>query len=265
MRGITSPMHITNNVSKETRKIYIIILDSDLSSTTPLKDILIHNGFSVDIANDGNELLALLSARSYDMVILDTTLSSNDGFSILRWLVRNKPGLGLLVRSEYDDKTDRIIALEVGADDCITKSCHWREVLARIRAILRRLSLSQVFYANSAFTYNIAPISEFRFHGWTLDCNEIKLYNLDSEEIVINNIEFRLLKILFSEPGIVKSRDYIAGVVLGKSEVKDHRIIDVYISRLRRKFLQYTDILFIETVRKEGYRSIKNIECHRGT
>lgn len=264
MRSITSAMHITNNISKETRKINIIIFDSDLSSTTPLKDILIHNGFFVDIANNGDDILALLAARPYDMVILDTLLSSNDGSSILRWLVRNKPGIGLLVRSEYDDQTDRIVALEVGADDCIMKSCHWREVLARIRAILRRLSLSQVFYDNSAYTSNTAQISEFRFHGWTLDCKEIKLYNFDNNEILINNTEFRLLKCLFSEPGTVKSRHYISTVVLGKSEKKDHRIIDVYVSRLRRKFLSHTDVLFIETVRNEGYRSIKNIECYRG-
>ena len=245
-------------------KRHLALVSADTLYIEEISGLLLARGFEVHVAAGGHELLALQAKHFYDVIILDTDIPGDDDLVTLRRLTRNAPSPGLIVRSDSRDEVDRIIALEVGADDCIGKSCHPREILARVHAVLRRISIHRETNDTDVSFQKLVFKSEFRFLGWTLDCNDRRLFSPTRDNVIISSVEYKILHCLFIEPGVVHSRHHIGGTVLNVDPANDYRSTDVYISRLRKKFALHTNYKIIETIRGVGYRSIKDIQYYRG-
>jgi two-component system OmpR family response regulator len=217
----------------------IVVVDDDADLRGLIADFLRANGLVVDSAANGAEMDEKLAAAPVDLVILDLMMPGEDGLSILRRL-RRPGGPAVIMLSAMGEDTDRIIGLEVGADDYVPKPCNPRELLARVRAVLRRR-------AEPGAMQN-GPIR--RFGAWTLDIVQREIKRVGQQPAPLTDAEFRTLNALLDRPQRVLSRDQL--IEHGKgvdSEVFD-RAIDVTISRLRKKLGPDDPI---RTVRNEGY------------
>ncbi|WP_380876829.1 DNA-binding response regulator [Sphingomonas sp. DBB INV C78] len=217
----------------------IIVVDDDAELRTLVADFLSANGMDVASAANGQDMDALMAERRFDLVVLDLMMPGEDGLSILRRL-RKPGGPGVIMLSAMGEDTDRIIGLEVGADDYLPKPCNPRELLARVRAVLRRRAEQ-----SGAAT---GPVR--RFGDWTLDLVERSVGRRGHSSAPLTDAEFRTLNAFLDRPQRVLSRDQL--IEHGKgidSDVFD-RAIDVTISRLRKKLGPDDPI---RTIRNEGY------------
>jgi DNA-binding response OmpR family regulator len=240
------------------RKSVLIIDSEELGS---LKDALLSSYFSVTHARVVGDLNAILSGTSYDLVILNTNIPDADGLNVLRWLAAEDHSHGILVLTNISNEIDRIVALEIGADDIVDQSCSSRELIARARAILRRCSNERSRTdAVQVLDTRELPLKGFKFLGWVLDCQRTMLFSPDGLRVDITWFEYQILKLLLSEPGIVKGRSELLGLRNEDSEVEHPRTVDVVVARLRKKFSQRGSDNIIETVRGGGYRSVSHVE-----
>jgi two-component system OmpR family response regulator len=224
----------------EARAARILVVDDDAELRGLIADFLRANGLEVRTAAGGAEMDAALAQEPVDLIVLDLMMPGEDGLGILRRLRGgNRPPVIML--SAMGEDTDRIVGLEVGADDYLAKPCNPRELLARIRAVLRRGEPAAA--PEPANTLR-------RFGPWTLDVVERQV-SRDGAGVVLTDGEFRILSALLDRPRRVVSRDQLIEATRGtESEVFD-RAIDVTISRLRKKLGPGDPI---RTVRNEGYR-----------
>ncbi|WP_206362056.1 response regulator [Sphingomonas montana] len=233
MRG---PRQTGTAVSEQRPRI--LVVDDDAELRELVAGFLEANGMTVDSAAGGVEMDARLAAHRADLVVLDLMMPGEDGLSILRRL-REPGGPGVIMLSAMGDDTDRIIGLEVGADDYLAKPCNPRELLARIRAVLRR---RQDGVARGG--------PERRFGMWTLDVMQRALERTGVPPVALTDAEFRTLSVFLDRPQQVLTRDQLIERGRGiDSDVYD-RAIDVTISRLRKKMAPDDPI---RTVRNEGY------------
>lgn len=217
----------------------ILVVDDDAELRALVSDFLGANGLDVASAGNGVEMDAKMAEQRFDLVVLDLMMPGEDGLSILRRL-RKPGGPGVIMLSAMGEETDRIIGLEVGADDYLPKPCNPRELLARVRAVLRRRAEQ-----SGAST---GPVR--RFGDWTLDIVERAVGRIGGPPAPLTDAEFRTLNAFLDRPQRVLTRDQL--IEHGKgvdSEVFD-RAIDVTISRLRKKLGPDDPI---RTVRNEGY------------
>lgn len=217
----------------------ILVVDDDADLRGLVADFLRANSLDVDTAANGAEMDARIAAARFDLVILDLMMPGEDGLSILRRL-RKPGGPAVIMLSAMGEDTDRIIGLEVGADDYVPKPCNPRELLARVRAVLRRRSDPGAAQGG--------PVR--RFGPWTLDIVQREIRRVGQPPAPLTDAEFRTLAALLDQPQRVLTRDQL--IEQGKgidSDVFD-RAIDVTISRLRKKLGPDDPI---RTVRNEGY------------
>jgi two-component system OmpR family response regulator len=217
----------------------ILVVDDDVDLRALVSEFLGANGMDVSSAADGAEMDARMAERRFDLVVLDLMMPGEDGLSILR-RVRKPGGPAVIMLSAMGEDTDRIIGLEVGADDYLPKPCNPRELLARVRAVLRR--------ASGHAAGPGGPVR--RFGDWTLDLVERAVSRTGGAPALLTDAEFRTLNALLDQPQRVLTRDQL--IEQGKgidSDVFD-RAIDVTISRLRKKLGPDDPI---RTVRNEGY------------
>ena len=205
------------------------------------------HGYVVDTACDGATMRAALARQRYDLIVLDIMMPGEDGLSILQSLERQN-GPAVVIVSAIGTDIDRIVGLEMGADDYVTKPANPRELLARIRSVLRR--------ARSGEAVQRPVTAEPRFHcfdGWRLDAAGRQLF--DPEDVIINlsDGEFRLLLALVEHPRRVLTRDQLLELSRGSNAEHFDRAIDVQMSRLRRKLERAYRGELIRTVRNEGY------------
>lgn len=220
----------------------ILVVDDDAELRALISDFLRKSGMKVESAANGVEMDARLAAERPDLVVLDLMMPGEDGLSILRRL-RKPGGPAVIMLSAMGEDTDRIIGLEVGADDYLPKPCNPRELLARIRAVLRRR-------AEEPGTGTGASGAVRRFGQWTLDIVQREIRRLDAPAAPLTDAEFRVLAAFLDRPQRVLSRDQLIEAGKGvDSEVFD-RAIDVTISRLRKKLGPDDPI---RTIRNEGY------------
>jgi two-component system OmpR family response regulator len=218
----------------------ILVVDDDADLRTLITDFLRANGMRVESAANGAEMDARLAAERPDLVVLDLMMPGEDGLSILRRL-RKPGGPAVIMLSAMGEETDRIIGLEVGADDYLAKPCNPRELLARIRAVLRRRGEEASGGTGGAVR---------RFGIWTLDIVQREVRRADATASPLTDAEFRVLAAFLDRPQRVLSRDQLIEAGKGvDSEVFD-RAIDVTISRLRKKLGPDDPI---RTIRNEGY------------
>ena len=222
----------------------ILVVDDDPGLTELLSSYLGSQGFVVASACDGVAMREQLVAFQPDLLILDLMLPGEDGLTLCRKL-RTSSRLPILMLTARGDDMDRIIGLEMGADDYLAKPFQPRELLARIKNILRRIDEHDA---------DSPPYRSLHFAGWTLDLAGRNLIGADGVVVVLSAGEFRLLQLLAESPNRVLSRDQLMDALAGRDAGPFDRTIDVMISRLRRRLGDDArDPELIKTVRSEGY------------
>ncbi|MEC9066018.1 response regulator [Pelagerythrobacter marinus] len=229
----------------DTATIRLLLVDDEASLREPLADYLVRQGFVVEQAADAAAARSLLLGEAPDLVLLDIMMPGEDGLSLCRHLVESReiPVIFLTARGEA---TDRIVGLEIGADDYVVKPFEPRELVARIRSVLRRASRP-------------APAAEddahYLFEDWRLDPLKRKLTDPDGALVPISTAEFRLLRAFLDHPRAVLDRDRLLDMVQGREAHLFDRAVDNQVSRLRRKIEEDSrNPHFIQTVRGGGYR-----------
>jgi two-component system, OmpR family, response regulator len=235
---------------------HILVVDDDPAMRELIGDYLRENDFRVTTAATGAEMAAALSEHALDLVVLDLKLPDADGTQIAR-RVRETSSLPIIVVTGRLDEADRVMALELGADDYLTKPFSLRELLARIRTVLRRASTTA---AAATTTGRHADARAYRFDGWELNIGTRRLTSPGGEAIVLTNGEFSLLTAFLSAPGHILSRDQLLEASRMYDDVYD-RSIDVQILRLRRKIeADPSNPRYIKTVRGAGYIFFDQVE-----
>jgi two-component system OmpR family response regulator len=232
---------------------HILLVDDDRELRDLVSGFLSTHGYKVVSARDGREMAAALgSARDVALVILDVMLPGRSGLELCRDL-RAKSDIPILMLTALGEETDRIIGLEMGADDYLPKPFNTRELLARIRAILRRAD----------GTVRAAPNAKrLRFSGWTLDRGRRKLEAPDGVVIDLTSGEYELLTVFAEHPQRVLSRDQLLDLARGREAMPFDRSIDVQVSRVRRKIeADPKSPALIVTVRGDGYMFTPDVEA----
>jgi two-component system OmpR family response regulator len=224
----------------------ILIVDDDEDIRKLLEEYLRKNGFDAQAVADGPAMREALAAKPASLVVLDLMLPVEDGLSLCRQL-RARSQVPVLMLTAKGDPVDRIIGLEMGADDYLAKPFDPRELLARIRSILRR---AKALPADTGI--NVPEC--FRFSGWRLDTRERNLLAPDGVVVPLSGAEYRLLLIFLQNPNAVLSRDQLSNFTFGRDADPLDRTIDMQVSRLRERLRdEAREPAIIKTVRGKGY------------
>jgi DNA-binding response OmpR family regulator len=221
----------------------ILIVEDDEDIARLVRDLLVREGFRVETAGDADAMRAVMTRLAPDLVILDLMLPGEDGLTICRSL-RAHGSLPILMLTAKSEDVDRIIGLEMGADDYLTKPFNPRELLARVRAILRRTSGEAQANGNR----------RFGFEGFVIDLDARELSGPGGVSIALTSAEFDLLACFVQHPRRVLSRDQLLDWTRGRGAEPFDRTIDMAVSRLRKKIeAAAPDIKLITTIRNNGY------------
>ena len=229
----------------------ILVVDDDPDLRKLIGDFLAGHGYRVDVAENAAAMRQAIDRQRPDLVILDVMMPGEDGLSAARRLVTGK-GPPVIMLSALGSDTDRIIGLEVGADDYLPKPCNPRELLARVRAVLRRRAQPEP-------DASAVPAVRVEFAGWRLDLMRRELRDPAGTFINLSDGEFALLRTFVEHPQQVLSRDQLLEITRGRNSEAYDRAIDSQISRLRRKLNERADTELIRTVRNEGYMLLAKV------
>jgi two-component system response regulator CpxR len=217
----------------------LLIVDDDVELCALLAERLAEDGFDLSAAHNGIDGLERASTGGYSLVILDVMLPRMGGIDVLKQL-RARSSVPVLMLTARGDDIDRIIGLEVGADDYLPKPFNPRELVARIKAILRRIEERRTDF------------EKFTAGDILIDTALREAY-IGDRSLQLTTIEFALLEVLVRNPGRALSREYLTGIALGRKLGAFDRTIDVHISNLRRKLDEHRGIQRIKTIRGSGY------------
>jgi len=227
----------------DTAPIRLLLVDDEAALREPLAEYLSRQGFEVAQAISAAEARGLLRDDAPDLVLLDIMMPGEDGLSLCRHLVETRaiPTIFLTARGEA---TDRIVGLEIGADDYVVKPFEPRELVARIRSVLRRAGRGSQAADNELF----------EFEGWKLDPLKRRLIDAEGAIVAISSVEFRLLMAFLEHPRQVLDRDRLLDMVQGREAHLFDRAVDNQVSRLRRKIeVDSRNPQMIQTVWGGGY------------
>ena len=217
-----------------------LLVDDDPAIRALLLDYLRGFGFAVDAVADAAAARTRLAEPGVDLLLLDLMLPGENGLALCQWVKRTRPALPVIMLTAQGDPLSRVLGLELGADDYVPKPFEPRELVARIKAVLRR---------------GTAPAERretLRFEGWTFDRLERRLLDRDGTVVMLSSAEYRLLHAFVEHPGRVLSRERLIALTGGDVEAVADRSVDLAVSRLRGK-LARGDRPLIRTVRGEGY------------
>src|SRR5437879_1043907 len=232
-------------VSVQAAAAHVLAVDDDPSVRQMIVDYLGDNEMRVTAIASGREIADVMARETIDLLVLDLRLPGEDGMQIARRL-REESGLPIIMLTGRKDEADRVMGLELGADDYLTKPFSPRELLARIRALLRRAR------AQETVADGLQKIRAYRFAGWELNVRLRRLTAASGDIVVLTNTEFNLLAAFLAAPSRVLSRDQLLGLSrLHNDEVYD-RSIDVQVGRLRKK-IELDGKMLIRTERGVGY------------
>ncbi len=228
------------------KKPIILLVEDDREIRALLAELLEREGFDVDVADGGAAMDKALAKRVPDLIVLDLMLPGEDGLSICRRL-RARGGIAILILTAKDDEVDRIVGLELGADDYLGKPFNPREFLARVRAILRR--------TGDAGGPNEDPRRRLSFGDFLADLDARSLTTGDGRAVSLTSAEFDLLACFLERPKRVLSRDQLLDLTRGRTADPFDRTIDVTVSRLRKKLESAIagSGAMVTTVRNGGY------------
>ena len=231
----------------------ILIVDDDEDIQSLLAEYLRKNGFDARAVADGKAMREALASKPASLVVLDLMLPGEDGLVLCRQL-RAKSQIPVLMLTARGEASDRILGLEMGADDYLAKPFEPRELLARIRSILRR---SKMLPADT----EIDVPEELQFSGWLLDTRTRNLRAPDGVCVSLSGAEYRMLLIFLRNPNAVLSRDQLSNFTFGRDADPLDRTIDMQVSRLRERLRdQARDAEIIKTVRGKGYVLASRVE-----
>lgn len=225
---------------------HLLVVDDDPEIRQLLTRYLQESGYRVTAVADGRGMRAALAAGDPDLIVLDVMLPGEDGISLCR-SVRARSQVPIIMLTARGDETDRIVGLEVGADDYLPKPFSPRELLARVKSVLRR---------SKAFPTNLRreEVRWFRFAGWLLDAVTRNLTAPDGVVVPLSATEFKLLRTLLDHPGRVLTREQLIELMLSRDAGPFDRALDVQVSRLRQRLREGArEPVIIKTVRGQGY------------
>ncbi|MDX9995163.1 MAG: response regulator [Rhodocyclaceae bacterium] len=233
---------------------HLLVVDDDREIRRLLEEYLEQAGYRVTTVGDGRAMRRALESSRIDLVVLDLMLPGEDGLVLCREL-RSRSNLPVLMLTARGAEVDRIVGLEMGADDYLAKPFNPRELLARIRSILRR---AQALPPNLA----AEDVKSFRFAGWTLDVATRNALAPDGLVVPLSGAEYRLLRVLLEHPQCVLSRDQLLELANGREPILFDRSIDVTIGRLRKRLQDDgKEPALVKTVRGEGYVLAARVEA----
>ena len=224
---------------------HILVVDDDVAIRDLIREYLTENDFKVSVAESGADMDRVLGAEMVDLVLLDLKLPDEDGLAIARRL-RESLDIPIIILTGRKEEVDRVMGLELGADDYVTKPFSQRELLARIKAVLRRTESKRA-------TRRGESVRAYRFAGWELNTGTRKLRSPDGRNVELTNSEYALLVAFLKAPQRILSRDQLLESSRLHDDIYD-RSIDVQILRLRRKVEQSPNQpTLIRTERGAGY------------
>ena len=224
---------------------HILLVDDEATLREPLAEYLTKQGFRVQQASDASQARSVMNAFNFDIILLDIMMPGEDGLSFCRH-VRDKTEIPVIFISAKGEELDRIVGLELGADDYITKPFSPRELVARIKVVLRRTNNGNGVAPGSGAIY--------QFSGWTLKTDQRSLTDSEGVAVPLSSGEYQMLLALLSRAGQVLNRDQLLDITQGREAHAFDRAVDNQISRLRRKIepdLKNPEI--IKTVWGGGY------------
>jgi two-component system OmpR family response regulator len=225
---------------------HILVVDDDHELRALIATFLARSGYRVSLAPNGAAMMQALAASRIDLIILDIMLPGEDGLTLCRRLRANGT-MPIIMLTALGEETERIVGLEMGADDYLPKPFSTRELLARIRAVLRRSALPALGSATGGDRI-------FEFAGWRLDVTRRQLYSPAKALVDLRAAEFDLLLALVERPNHVLTRDQLLDLARGRAAVAFDRSIDVHVSRLRHRIeADPKEPELIKTVRSGGY------------
>jgi two-component system OmpR family response regulator len=234
----------------------ILLVDDDEDIRDLLQTYLSRAGFTVLTVADGGGFRAVMDEQGADLAILDVMLPDEDGFSLCRW-VREHPRCAqvpVIMLTASSDEVDRVIGLELGADDYLGKPFSPRELQARIKALLRR----------AGFAEQSAVGEVLVFADWQLNTVSHRLFHRDGGEVILSGADFALLKLFLDHPQQILDRDTIANLTRGRDVMPLERIVDMGVSRLRQRLRDTgKSPQLIRTVRGAGYLLAVNVTRQR--
>jgi DNA-binding response OmpR family regulator len=220
----------------------VLLVDDDRELCRMLQEYLGPEGFKVTAVHDGDEALYVLGRHHFDLIVLDVMLPRIGGLDVLRSL-RPKLTTPVMMLTARGEDVDRVVGLELGADDYLPKPFNPRELVARMRAILRR-----------SLTIEPQPGRREKLEAGPVSLNfTSRMATARGQPVVLTGVEFRLLEVLMQQPGVVVSREQLTRQVLGRRLTPYDRSIDTHISNIRRKLQSVADAVTIVNVRRSGY------------
>ncbi|TVT85180.1 response regulator [Pseudomonas sp. H3(2019)] len=221
----------------------LLIVDDDLEVLALLKKFFVQQGYAVEVATDGASMWAAIERQAPDLIILDLMLPGENGLTLCQRLRQQFP-TPVIMLTAMGELSDRVVGLEMGADDYLSKPFDARELLARVRAVLRRAGESRPLAGE-------APRPLIKFADWQLDLTRRELRSPDQVMIPLSAGEFDLLLVFVEHPQRILTRELLLDLARGRTHEAFDRSIDVQVSRLRRK-LEY------DTKRPEMIRTVRN-------
>ena len=218
----------------------VLVVEDEISIQRILQYDLMQSGFSVDLASDGEEGLQKALADEYDVMLLDVMLPKRDGFSVCKELRNRGNSIYIVILSARDDELDRVLGLDVGADDYMTKPFSSREVVSKVKAIIRRREVLSAGKGKSYLSYQRIRLDSSRFEVL-----------IDDQVVDFTLKEYELLEFLIQHKGQALSRDVLLDRLWGFEYDGDTRIVDVHIFKIRDKLKPYE--IKIKTIRGVGY------------
>ncbi len=229
----------------------VLVVDDDREIRRLLERYLVEQGFRVATAGSRAESETMLAAGRYDLVVLDVMLPDGSGFDLCRDIRARNSRISIILVTALREEVDRIIGLELGADDYLGKPFSPRELVARMRAVLRRVG--------DAATPGEQE-STYRFAGFVADPGARTVVGGAAGALELTGAEFQLLRVFLDRPGRVLSRDQLLDLTQGREASVFDRSIDVLVSRLRRKFREAGAEDVVKTVRNGGYQFTARVE-----
>ena len=227
---------------------HILVVEDDPTVRSFIEEYLGSQGYRMSGARDGTTMRHIFAKQDVDLVILDLMLPGEDGLELARE-IRSESDVPIIMVTGRADIVDRVVGLEIGADDYIPKPFEARELLARVRSVLRRSQRSGPLHHEIKAGQNTPT-----FSGWLLELGRRQLYAPAGEEIKLTSAEFDLLAAFINNPDKVLSRDRLLDLVYGREMFPFERSIDVLVMRLRGKIEEdRANPIFIKTVRGSGY------------
>ncbi|HUN90696.1 MAG TPA: response regulator [Burkholderiaceae bacterium] len=241
---------------------HVLVVDDDRDIRELLAGYLVRQGMQVETAADGEGLWRGLDGAAIDIVVLDLNLPGADGLALCRELRARGHAVPVIMLTARGDPIDRVVGLEIGADDYMAKPFEPRELVARIRTVLRRARIATASEDRPRARPEPPRGRRLQFAGWKLDIPARELVSPDGSVVVLTSGEFGLLRVLVENAGRVLSRDQLLNHTQGRDASPFDRSIDLHVSRLRAKLRDDARVpSLLKTVRNEGYVLVADVKA----